>query len=136
MSKPKIIEFPRIMDQRGSLSYIENSFIPFEIKRVFYIYDVPTSENRGSHAHKNLSQLIIPLSGKLDVYLDNGVTKEIITLDRPWQGLYIPPMIWASQQNFASGAVCLALASDTYDESDYIRNYSDYLQVLNYQKNN
>ena len=127
----KIIELPKIPDPRGNLTFIEGDrHVPFEIKRVFYLYDVPTGEDRGAHAHKKLHQFLICLSGSFEVSLDDGKTKSVIKLNRPWKGLHIPPMIWASEVNFDSGSVCLVLASDFYNESDYIRDYDEYLKFI------
>jgi dTDP-4-dehydrorhamnose 3,5-epimerase-like enzyme len=124
----KLIELPKISDPRGSLTFIEGGkHLPFTIKRVFYLYDVPTGEDRGAHAHKRLHQFLICLSGSFDVALDDGYKKNTVHLNRPWKGLHIPPMIWASEINFDPGSVCLVMASDHYDESDYIRNYSEYI---------
>ncbi len=127
----KKIKLPKIEDSRGNLTVIENTIhIPFDVKRVFYIYDIPTAKKRGAHAHKTLEQFLICLSGGLDVHIDDGINKKEIHLNRPWEGLYIPPMIWASEKNFDPGTVYLVLCSDLYDESDYIRNYSDYLEYI------
>ncbi len=124
----KLIELPKISDPRGNLTFIEGErHLPFDIKRVFYLYDVPTGEDRGAHAHKNLHQFLICLSGSFDVALDDGFKKDTIHLNRPWKGLHIPPMIWASEINFDPGSVCLVMASDYYNESDYIRNYSEFI---------
>jgi hypothetical protein len=101
--------------------------VPFEIKRVFYLYDVPTGEDRGAHAHKTLHQFLICLAGSFDVQIDDGTQHDTIHLNRPWKGLHIPPMIWASEVNFDPGSVCLVLASEVYDESDYIRDYREFL---------
>ena len=125
------VNLPKISDPRGNLTFIEsNKHIPFDIKRVFYLYDVPTGEDRGAHAHKKLHQFLICLSGSFDVSLDNGIQNGIVHLNRPWLGLHIPPMIWASEINFDSGSVCLVLASDYFDEKDYIRNYSEFLDEV------
>ncbi len=130
----KLIDLPKITDPRGNLSVIEGGVqIPFDIKRVFYLYDVPTGADRGAHAHKALHQFLICLSGSFDVSIDDGFEKETIHLNRPWQGLHIPPMIWAAEINFDPGSVCLVMASDRYDESDYYRNYDDFLSAV---KNN
>jgi len=127
----KIIEIPKISDPRGNLTFIEGGdHLPFDIKRVFYLYDVPTGESRGAHAHKTLHQFIICLSGSFDVSVDDGMNKALIHLNRPWKGLHIPPMIWASEVNFDAGSVCLVLASDKFIESDYIRNYDDYIKMV------
>lgn len=130
LKKCQIIDLPKINDPRGNLTFVENKkHIPFEIKRIFYIYDVPTAQDRGAHAHKELEQFLICLSGSFDVNLDDGHEKKIYHLNRPWQGLYIPPMIWGSETNFDPGTVCLVLASDFYDESDYFREYDIFLQA-------
>ncbi len=127
----KLIELPKIRDLRGNLSVIEEGVhIPFDIKRVFYLYDVPTGENRGAHAHKELHQFLICLSGSFDVSLDDGHSKKIIHLNRPWKGLHITPMIWAAEMNFDPGTVCLVIASDFYEESDYIRDYSVFQKLV------
>ncbi len=120
----KLIYFPKITDIRGNLSFIEeNNQIPFQIKRVYYLYDVPSGATRGGHAHKALQQIIIALSGSFDVVLDDGVTKRQIFLNRPHYGLYIPPGVWRELENFSSNSVALSLVSERYDESDYIRDY-------------
>ena len=124
----RMIDLPKVTDPRGNLTFIEGeNHIPFDIKRVFYLYDVPTAESRGAHAHLELSQFLICLSGSFGVALDDGKRKEVIRLNRPWRGLLIPPMIWASEIEFDAGTVCLILASAPYDEADYIRDYDDYL---------
>lgn len=126
-----IMDLPKMSDPRGNLTFIEsNKHIPFDIKRIFYIYDVPTGANRGAHAHRTLKQFIICLSGSFDVKVDDGNQKKIIHLNRPWQGVYIPPMIWAAETNFDPGSVCLLVVSDFYDESDYYRNYDEFLEAL------
>jgi len=126
----KIIQLPKIIDPRGNLTFLENmNQIPFEIKRVFYLYDVPTGESRGSHAHRNLKQFIICLSGSFDVLLDDGKSKKKIHLNRPWQGLFVPPMIWSSQANFDPGSVCLVLVSELYDPASYIRDYDLFIKL-------
>ena len=125
-----MINLPKISDPRGNLTFMEGGRnIPFEIKRIFYIYDVPTASDRGAHAHKSLHQFLICLSGSFDVAIDDGHEKKVIHLNRPWNGLHIPPMVWASEINFDPGTVCLVLTSDFYDEADYIRNYDEYLIV-------
>lgn len=124
----RIIELPKIADPRGNLTFIEEkNHIPFEIKRVFYLYDVPTGEDRGSHAHRQLHQFLICLSGSFDVCIDDGIDKAIIHLNRPWKGLHIPPMIWAAEVNFDPGSVCLVITSELFDESDYYRKYDEFL---------
>jgi dTDP-4-dehydrorhamnose 3,5-epimerase-like enzyme len=127
MPKPQIIDIPVAHDKRGNLSVIESGQnIPFQIKRVYYLYDVPGGTKRGGHAHKNLEQLLIAVSGSFDVILHNGKTQKKITLNRPNCGLYIPKMTWREIENFSSGSVCLVLASKHYDESDYIRNFKEF----------
>lgn len=127
----KIVELPKIVDARGNLTFIEgNNHIPFDVKRVFYLYDVPTAADRGAHAHKELHQFLVCLSGSFDVSIDDGSTKDIVHLNRPWKGLHIPPMIWASEINFDPGSICLVLASALYDENDYYRDYSLFLAAL------
>lgn len=124
----KVIPLPRIPDPRGNLTFLEGGkHIPFEIKRVFYLYDVPTEESRGAHAHKTLHQFIICLAGSFDVEIDDGEFQGKIHLNRPWKGLHIPPMIWAAEVNFDPGSVCLVIASDVYNEDDYIRDYDVFL---------
>jgi dTDP-4-dehydrorhamnose 3,5-epimerase-like enzyme len=125
----RIIELPKIADPRGNLTFIEgNSQIPFDIKRVYYLYDVPGGGERGGHAHKDLSQLIIAMSGSFDVILDDGENKKRVHLNRSYQGLYVCPMIWRELDNFSSGSVCLVLASNLYSEDDYYRNKHDFMK--------
>ena len=121
-----IFNVPKVHDERGSLAVIENNNCPFEIKRVYYLYDVPSDAYRGGHAHKNLYQIIIPLSGSFEVLLKDGVREEVIYLNKPNKGLLITPGIWREIDNFSSGSVCLVLASEDYDESDYIRSFEDF----------
>lgn len=128
----KIIELPKISDPRGNLSFIESGqHIPFDIKRVYYLYDVPGGSERGSHAHKNLYQFIVAMSGSFDVVLDDGREKKRFHLNRSYNGLYICPMIWRELDNFSSGAVCLVLTSEHFSEADYIRDYQQYLTKRN-----
>lgn len=123
----KIIGLPKISDPRGNLTFIEgNSHIPFDIKRVYYLYDVPGGAERGGHAHKELHQLIIAMSGSFDVVLDDGASKKRIHLNRSYQGLYVCPMIWREIDNFSSASVCMVLASNIYDEDDYYRDYAEF----------
>lgn len=125
-----IVELPKIEDPRGNLTFIEgNSHVPFVIRRVYYLYDVPGGAERGGHAHRGLSQLIIAVSGSFDVILDDGTEKRRFHLNRPYSGLYVCPMIWRELDNFSSGSVCLVLASNTYDESDYYHDYSEYVEA-------
>lgn len=127
VSECKVIDLPRIINPAGSLSFIEGSnHIPFDIKRVYYIYDVPGGAERGAHAHKKLEQLIFAVSGSFDVCLDDGQQKKKFQLSRAYQGLYVCPMMWRSLDNFSSGSVCMVLASDIYAEEDYIRKYDEF----------
>lgn len=121
-----LIEIPRITDPRGNLAVIENDVIPYEIKRVYYLHDVPSGAYRGGHAHKQCQELLIAVSGSFEVVLDNGSNKERVTLNKPNQGLLIDVNIWRELENFSSGAVCLVLASHEYDEEDYVREYSEF----------
>ena len=127
----KIIELPIINDPRGNLSFIENErHIPFKIKRIYYLYDVPGGAIRAGHAHKSLHQFLIAMSGSFTVTLDDGTNKREFGLNRSYYGLYIYPMVWREISNFSSGSVCLSLASDFYDESDYYRDYEDFLEAM------
>lgn len=131
VSSCKIITLPKIEDPRGNLTFIESSnHIPFDISRVYYLYDVPGGSERGGHAHKALHQLIIAMSGSFDVVLDDGNEKKRFHLNRSYYGLYVCPMIWRELDNFSSGSVCLVLASNIYDEADYYRDYDEYLSSL------
>lgn len=126
---PDIIEIPKITDPRGNLSVVEGGqLVPFDIKRVFYLYDVPADSERGGHAHHRARQFLIALGGSFDVVLDNGRTQRRYTLNRPYRGLLIPPGYWRTMDNFSSGSVCLVLTDMHYDEADYIREYDQYLQ--------
>lgn len=128
----KLIELPKISDPRGNLSFIEGGqHIPFDIKRVYYLYDVPGGSDRGSHAHKDLHQFIVAMSGSFDVVLDDGKEKKRFHLNRSYYGLYVCPMMWRELDNFSSGAVCMVLASAHFSEADYIRDYSQFLAVAN-----
>lgn len=116
-------------DRKGNLTVVENNItVPFEVKRTYYLYDVPGGEERGAHAHKELKQLIVAASGSFDVVLDDGNVKRTFTLNRPYQGLLVIPGIWRDLRNFSSGSVCLVLASHIYDEEDYIRDYNKFLE--------
>jgi hypothetical protein len=127
----KLIDLPKIAEPRGNLTFIEGGrHVPFEIRRVYYLYDVPGGAERGGHAHKNLHQLIIAMAGSFDIVVDDGREKKRIHLNRSYYGLYVCPMMWREMDNFSSGAVCLVLASNTYDESDYYRDYGDFLKAL------
>ena len=129
IDKCVLIDLPKISDARGNLTFIEGGrHIPFDIARVYYLYDVPSGAARGGHAHRRLSQLLIASSGSFDVTLDDGREKKTIHLNRPFQGLLICPYIWREIDNFSSGSVCMVMASDFYDESDYFRQYEDFLE--------
>lgn len=130
ISKCKILELPKITDSRGNLSFVEGGIhIPFDIKRVYYLYDVPGGADRGSHAHKNLHQFIVSMSGSFDVVLDDGKEKKRFHLNRSYYGLYVCPMMWRELDNFSSGSVCMVLASEHYDEADYMRNYEEFIEL-------
>lgn len=125
-----IIYFPKVHYSSGNITPIQgNKDIPFNINRVFYLYDIPGGEERGAHAHKECHQLLIAASGAFDILLDDGKSKRMITLNRPYMGLHIPPGIWAAEMGFSSGSICLVLASHKYDADDYIRNYDDFLTI-------
>lgn len=131
-----LCELNKMHDVEGNLTYIyENVHVPFPINRVFYSYDIPGGEDRGAHAHKECHQFIIAASGAFEVVLDDGVNKRTVQLNRPFWGLHVPPGIWASEQGFSSGSICLVLASHGYSEDDYIRDYDDFLKYVN-EKNN
>lgn len=131
-----LCELNKMHDVEGNLTYIyENVHVPFPINRVFYSYDIPGGEDRGAHAHKECHQFIIAASGAFEVVLDDGVNKRTVQLNRPFWGLHVPPGIWASEQGFSSGSICLVLASHGYSEDDYIRDYDDFLRYVN-EKNN
>lgn len=124
----KLIDIPKIEDTRGNLSVIEKNCIPFSIRRVYYLYDVPSTAYRGGHAHIEQYEFLVALSGSFEVILDNGDdNKDRIMLNKPNKGLLIPTGVWRELENFSSGAVCLVLASDEFDEDDYIRNYKEFL---------
>lgn len=131
-----IIELGKIGNVSGNITVIDNakSLYPFDIKRAFYLYDIPGGESRGAHAHKQCHQLLIAASGSFEVLLDDGKIKRQVLLNRPYVGLHIPPGIWASEENFSSGSICLVLTSHLYDESDYLRDYSAYLKYLSITK--
>ncbi|WP_405293136.1 sugar 3,4-ketoisomerase [Algibacter sp. Ld11] len=123
----EIIDIPKINDPRGNLSVIEKNTLPFEIKRVYYLYDVPSDAYRGGHAHKEQQAVLIALSGSFDVKLDDGVNVTTIMLNKPNKGLLIPVGIWRELDNFSSGSICLVLASDVFDEKEYIRDYKAFI---------
>lgn len=124
----QIISIPKIEERRGNLSVIENDTVPFDIKRVYYLYDVPSGAERGGHAHKNLQQFLVALSGSFDVVLNDGNEELIITLNKPYEGLLINSGIWRELQNFSSGSVCLVVASEIYIEDDYIRDFEEFIK--------
>lgn len=126
-----VIELPRYHFEAGNLSVVENmKNLPFEIKRVFYIYDIPGGEDRGAHAHKECHQLLIAASGSFEIEMDDGINKRTVSLNRPYFGLHIPPGIWAAEKSFSSGAIALVLTSHLYDEEDYIREYEIFKEYL------
>lgn len=126
----KIIDIPKINNTKGNIGVIENDTIPFDVKRVYYLFDVPSGAKRGGHAHKKLKQVLIAISGSFDVVLKDGKSKEIVKLNRPDKGLLIENNIWRELENFSSGSVCLVLASEEFSEEDYIRNYKEYLSFV------
>jgi dTDP-4-dehydrorhamnose 3,5-epimerase-like enzyme len=126
----RIINLPKIFEPRGNLTFIEGGrHVPFAIRRVYYLYDVPGGSERGGHAHKELHQLIIAMSGSFDVILDDGENTKRVHLNRSYNGLYVCPMIWRELDNFSSGSVCMVLASNYYDEADYYRNYDEFMRA-------
>ena len=128
----KIIELDKHHKIKGNITVIENNkTVPFDVKRIYYLYDVPGGEARGGHAHRNLYQLIVAASGSFNVGLNGGKNTKTITLNRPYQGLFIVPGIWRELDNFSSGSVCLVLASEKYDENDYIRDYNEFIICKN-----
>jgi len=126
------IDIPVIKDPRGNLAVLENSKLPFHVKRVYYLFDVPSGSERGGHAHKNLLQFVIPLSGSFELVLKNGHEEKTIMLHNPTKGVLIPTMTWREIRNFSAGAVCLVLASEEYDEEDYIRDWEEFLIFTDY----
>ena len=127
----RLIDLPRIAEPRGNLTFVENGrHIPFDIRRVYYLYDIPGGAERGGHAHRRLQQLLIAIAGSFDVVVDDGRKPQRYHLNRSYFGLYLPPMTWRELDNFSSGSVCLVLASDPYDEADYYRDYQTYLNAL------
>jgi len=131
LSECRLISLPKIQDQRGNLTFIESeSQIPFALKRVYYLYDVPGGESRAGHALKTCHQFLVAVSGSFDVAVDDGTQKQRFSLNRSYYGLHIPPMIWRELDNFSSGAVCLALVSTLYNPDDYYRDYQEFLSVI------
>ena len=131
LNECRMVDLPKISDPRGNLTFIEGGrHVPFDIRRVYYLYDVPGGAERGGHAHKALHQLIVAMSGSFDVSVFNGKEKQKFHLNRSYYGLHLPPMFWREIDNFSSGSVCLALASEGYDEKDYYREYKEYLLAV------
>ena len=131
----RMIDLPKIADPRGNLTFVEGGRnVPFEIKRVFYLYDVPGGESRGGHAHRKCKQFIVAMSGSFDVIVDDGEKRRTFTLNRSYYGLYLPSMIWREMANFSSGSVCMVLASEFYDESDYFREHDEFIEASRREK--
>lgn len=129
-----VVELGKIDNNQGNLTVVQSGMnVPFDIKRVFYLYDVPGGEARGAHAHKQCHQFLVAVSGSFEVVLDDGNNKRTVVLNRPFYGLHIPPGIWAAEQGFSSGSVCLVIASEKFEEDDYIRKYEDFLLYKNIQ---
>lgn len=127
-----LVELPKIQNRAGNITPVHNDIeIPFKVKRIFYLYDIPGGESRGAHAHKECHQFLIAVSGSFEVLLDDGKTRRIVQLNRPNWGIHIPPGIWASEVNFSSGSICLVFASHFYSEEDYLRSYEQYLDYVN-----
>ncbi|WP_313805366.1 FdtA/QdtA family cupin domain-containing protein [Flavobacterium sp.] len=127
----EIFNIPKIENSLGSIAVIENGAIPFNIKRCYYLFDIPSYAKRGGHSHKELNQILIAISGSFDVILHDGKEKKTVTLNKPDKGLLIKPNIWRELENFSSGSVCLVLASEVFDEEDYIRDFEDFLNYMN-----
>jgi len=127
-----LIELNKIKTSAGNITPVYNQEnIPFDIKRVFYLYDIPGGEDRGAHAHKECHQFLIAASGSFEIELDDGTNKRTVMLNRPYYGLHIPPGIWAAEKGFSSGSICLVLTSHNYEENDYLRNYNEFLNYIN-----
>lgn len=133
----KVICFPKVTDRSGNITILENysEDLPFVVKRIFYLYDIPGGESRGAHAHKMCHQLLFAASGSFEVQLNDGIRQKTVFLNQSNNGLHIPPGIWASEVNFSSGSICLVLASLEYSESDYIRDYNEFLKYISNEKN-
>lgn len=131
LSNISLINIPKIQDPRGNLAVVEKDVLPFDIQRVYYLYDVPSDAYRGGHAHKEQLELLVAVSGSFDVILDDGNERMTVTLNKPNKGLLIPTEIWRELENFSSGSVCLVLASDVFEEADYIRDYKEFLAYKN-----
>lgn len=131
VNKCHVIDLPRFQDDRGSLTFVEpDRLLPFEVRRVYYLYDMPSGAMRGGHGHRHLEQLIIAVAGSVDVELDDGFRKQAFRLSSPDKGLYVSPMIWRTLGNFAAGTVCVVLASQRFDELDYFRNYTEFMAAV------
>ena len=131
VARCRLVQLPKVTDPRGSLSFVESgNHIPFEIKRIYYLYDIAAGATRGEHGHRKLEQLFVAMCGSFDVTLDDGHITKRFHLSHPWEGLYVSPMMWRSIHNFSPGATCLVLASAPYDESDYYRDYGVFLQAV------
>jgi hypothetical protein len=130
-----VIELPGYQNRAGNISIIENNInLPFEVKRVFYIYDIPGGEDRGAHAHRKCHQFLVAVSGSFEIEMDDGTNTRTVVLNRPYYGLHVPPGIWAAEKGFSSGAVCLVLVSHLYDADDYIRNYNEFIKFKSGEK--
>ncbi len=130
MKQPQIIELPRFLDERGNLSFVEQrNHVPFEIKRTYWIYDVPGGENRGGHAYRDNEEFIISLSGCFDVIIDDGKQKRKFTLNRSYYGLYVPKGMWREMDNFSTNSFALILSSTVYSKEDYVRDYSEFIKL-------
>lgn len=125
-----MIKFPVVEDSRGNLAFIQNDILPFEFKRIYYLFDIPSNAFRGGHSHINQNEVLIALSGSFEVTVNDGFEKKSFLLNKPNVGLYISTGIWRELQNFSSGAVCLVIASDVFDEDDYIRDYDEFLELI------
>jgi oxalate decarboxylase/phosphoglucose isomerase-like protein (cupin superfamily) len=131
LAASRLLPFPRVPDERGTLAVIEGGqHVPFDVRRVFYVYGVPAGTTRGAHAHRELEQVLVCLTGSMDVVLDDGHGRRTVHLADPAEGLYIPPLVWASERNMAAGTVYMVLASAPYDESDYFRDYAQFLEAI------
>ena len=130
ISQCRLIELPRFHDDRGSLTVVEPPLIPFEIQRVYYLYDTLECVERGKHGHRELEQLLIAVAGSLEVELDDGTHRQVFHLTSPYEGLYVCPMIWRTLRKFENGTVCVVLASRRFDEEDYFRNYADFIAAV------
>ena len=129
-----VIELPRIENAKGNITPVHSGInLPFEIARIFYLYDIPGGEARGGHAHRECHQFLVAASGSFEVVLDDGYNKRTVTLNRPYFGLHIPPGIWAAEQGFSSGSICLVLTSHIYDEADYIRDYASFINYTRHE---